>query len=296
MTTLSTPPDVPLAQVKWRVDSKPFNGRARFLPYLDAYEVARLFDQWVGPGNWSDSYTPGHGKGLFCHLSVKVGDEWVTKTDLGVPSNMEAEKGLVSDAFKRAGSLKWGVGGNVYRLPNVWAPVDAKNDKNNNPVAVPNRDTLPAIIAELAKRGFKDAAAADATNEDHDEIEAGAVTALPATDDGRGETIETTPTLPGRDMSPLPSFEEHDWLRKEIANLPDEDAKRVKEFWKQHSLPSIKDKDGLDYEQFGLITSFLDQLHEERERQVPASEAGSALVARAEAIRAKKQAPTGDSQ
>ena len=169
---IDAPPDVPLADVKWRVDSEPSSrGTARFIPYLNAEIVAGLLDSWVGPGCWSDAYEPAPGKGLWCHLSIKVGDEWVTKTDIGVPSNMEAEKGQVSDAFKRAASLKWGVGRNVYRLPNVWAPVDAKQNRAGKNVAFPNAKTIPAIIDELKKQGFSDAAASEATSDHDDEAE-----------------------------------------------------------------------------------------------------------------------------
>ena len=126
---LGLAPLVPLADVKWRVDSTPSNGKARFIPYIDAYIAASLLDEWVGPENWKDDYSLApHGKALMCHLGIKhpVSGEWVSKTDVGVASNTEAEKGTVSDAFKRAASLKWGVARNVYRLPNVWAVVNVK--------------------------------------------------------------------------------------------------------------------------------------------------------------------------
>lgn len=276
MSALPTPPDCPLADVKWRVDSKPTNGRARFIPYINAEVLATLLDEWVGPECWSDRYEQAHGKGLWCHLSVKVGDEWVTKTDIGVPSNMEAEKGQVSDAFKRAGALKWGVGRNVYRLPNVWAPVDEKANRNGEKVAYPNKQTIPAIIDELKKQGFTDAAASEATSDE---------------DLGGGESTPTgAPAATTAPSSDAATFDEHDWLRKEIAALSPDEKKSLVAWWKQHGLPSITDKDVLTAGQFESVTSYLDELHEMRER---VSNDPNDLAARAQALADKAKAPKG---
>lgn len=292
-------PDVKLADVKWRVQGRPTNGRVAYVPYVDATTVARLLDEWVTPFGWRDDYDTAHGKGMWCHLSVKSGDEWVTKNDVGVPSNMEAEKGLVSDAFKRVASIKWGVARNVYDLPTLWAPCDERANRNGEKVAYPNAQTIPAIIAELKKRGFSDAAAADATTDHDDEPES----------KSEPEDLESAPA----NASPEPaSFAQHDWLRKEMAGLSAPDKRRVQDWWKDQNLPSIKTKDNLSLEQFDAALLFLNALAEEREKRLAraeqvagengtsvvaaqeiASNDADALVARAEAIRAKKVAPKG---
>lgn len=150
-------PDAPLDLVEWRVDSKPFerdgSHRCRYVPYLDAARVATLLDQWVGPDRWRDIYEPAEVAGqtvLWCHLEIRFGEVWVRKSDLGTPSNMEAQKGLVSDAFKRAAILKWGVGRNVYMLPTLWAPCDVDSKGN----ARPNRETSRSIRDSLHQRGI----------------------------------------------------------------------------------------------------------------------------------------------
>lgn len=157
--TLTAAPSVPLARVEWRVDGKPTGDasdtRCRFVPYLDARDIAELLDDWVGPANWCDHYEAGviDGKpAMWCHLSIRVGDEWVTKTDVGVPSNFEGQKGAVSDAFKRAGCLKWGVGRNVYELPTLWAP--CRVDQKGN--AWPNERSLGSIRSQLRQAGLDD--------------------------------------------------------------------------------------------------------------------------------------------
>lgn len=151
-------PTATFDQIEWRVDSKPFerNGShsCRYVPYLDAAGVAAMLDAWVGPFNWSDRYEHSTFVGkpaLICVLSVREtkDDAWVGKTDVGVPSNSSPEKGMLSDAFKRAATLKWGVGRNVYEMPTVWAPCDVDNKGN----ARPNKQTMGGIKAALAQAG-----------------------------------------------------------------------------------------------------------------------------------------------
>lgn len=151
-------PIVALADVEWRVDGKPTQGdgptRARFVPYVDVTTVTGLLDKWVGPENWRDEYALGELAGkpvLWCYLSVRVnGDEWITKRDVGVASNFEAQKGMVSDALKRVACIKWGIARNVYDLPNLWAP--CRVDQKGNAWPVPQ--TLTVIHEELAKLGY----------------------------------------------------------------------------------------------------------------------------------------------
>lgn len=153
-------PLVPLADVLWKVDSEPTQGqgspRARFVPYVNGATVAKLLDEWVGPGNWFDEYELGEVAGrpvLWCILSVRIGDDWVAKRDVGVAPNFQAEKGTVSDAFKRVACIKWGVARNVYTLPSLWAPCKV-TEKNGKRRAWPSPQTLPALHEELTKLGY----------------------------------------------------------------------------------------------------------------------------------------------
>lgn len=192
--TLEKAPPVPLDQVEWRVDGKPSEARqggghvSRFVPYIDASIVARLLDEWVGPGRWRDEYHAGELAGnrvLWCHLSIEVRPgEWVTKIDVGKPSSYEAEKGNVSDAFKRAASLKWGAGRNVYDLPgDLWAPCRTYTT-NKGTFALPNADTIPALIRQLKERGFDTSGVKvkDAPNDDRPDEPATSDEPEPASD------------------------------------------------------------------------------------------------------------------
>lgn len=100
--------------VFWRID-RAYNGWARVLCYLDARAVMDRLDEAVGPENWRDTYeeTPS-GKNI-CTLFIRVGDQWVSKSDGAGNTNIEGDKGGLSDAFKRA-AVKWGIGRHLYSL------------------------------------------------------------------------------------------------------------------------------------------------------------------------------------
>lgn len=88
------------------------------LLYKDARCDMRLLDETIGPESWQCRYESIDGK-LFCSVGVKCDGEWVWKSDTGVPSNMESQKGEASDAFKRAG-FRWGIGRELYTAPRIW--------------------------------------------------------------------------------------------------------------------------------------------------------------------------------
>jgi hypothetical protein len=156
-------PDAPLDKVEWRVDGKPMerDGKtmSRFVPYLDAPTVAGLFDEWAGSTGWSDSYRVVDVLGkpaLECTIRVvgSDGETWVAKTDVGVASNFEPQKGAFSDAFKRCASIKWGVGRNVYDLPTLVAPCRVTKRPGKDDQAWPTGETMPSILKQLKALGF----------------------------------------------------------------------------------------------------------------------------------------------
>ena len=54
---------------------------------------------------------------------------WVCKEDTGTESNTEAEKGLASDSFKRAG-FNWGIGRELYTAPLIYVKSEDKTGEN----------------------------------------------------------------------------------------------------------------------------------------------------------------------
>lgn len=117
-------------RVSWRVgstDGEKKHGLA--LAYIDARDVMQRLDDVLGPENWQDRYEV-HGGKTICYLSLRVSrnddnNGWVTKADAAGDTVVEAEKGAVSDAFKRA-AVKWGIGRYLYDLDSPWVEIEAR--------------------------------------------------------------------------------------------------------------------------------------------------------------------------
>lgn len=98
------------------------------LAYLDARDVMDRFDTVCGPAGWQCRYSHANGKTV-CDIGVRVqreGEsqaEWVWKADGAGDSDIEAEKGALSDAFKRA-AVRWGVGRYLYGVSSPWVDLD----------------------------------------------------------------------------------------------------------------------------------------------------------------------------
>lgn len=115
--------------IEVRVQSATEKG-ALLLLYKDARCDMRLLDEAVGAENWQCRYKETKGR-LFCEVGIRSGDEWVWKEDVGIPSNMESEKGEASDAFKRA-CFKWGIGRELYTAPHMFVPKGSCNIGHNS--------------------------------------------------------------------------------------------------------------------------------------------------------------------
>tara|TARA_Y100001963_G_scaffold151714_1_gene235098 strand:- start:1858 stop:2496 length:639 start_codon:yes stop_codon:yes gene_type:complete len=105
----STPEEL----IKHRPSGKDKFGKEKMLDYIDARFCMDRLDEAVGPLNWRQEFQSINGT-LFCGVSILTkGGEWITKWDCGTESNFEKEKGLASDAFKRA-CVSWGIARDLY--------------------------------------------------------------------------------------------------------------------------------------------------------------------------------------
>lgn len=105
--------------VHWRIGHKAKSGdKAMVLAYLDSRDVMKRLDEVCGD-MWQDRY-PFKG---CCEIGIKIGDEWLWRSNGAGETQVEAEKGEYSDAFKRAAVL-WGVGRYLYYLKNYWVEID----------------------------------------------------------------------------------------------------------------------------------------------------------------------------
>lgn len=98
-------------------------GSALALAYIDARDVMDRLDAVAGPANWATTYEETAKGRILCRLSIRHEGEWIMKTDGAGDTDVEGEKGAISDALKRA-AVSWGIGRYLYDLGNVWAPCD----------------------------------------------------------------------------------------------------------------------------------------------------------------------------
>lgn len=113
----------PADAISWRVGSTTQDkSKGLALAYLDARDVMDRLDFACGPGGWQCRYSHANGKTV-CDIAIKVGDEWIWKADGAGDTDVEAEKGALSDAFKRA-AVRWGIGRYLYGLPSPWVELE----------------------------------------------------------------------------------------------------------------------------------------------------------------------------
>lgn len=114
--------EFPQGQVTFRPGKITSDG-AKGLPlaYIDARDVMERLDSIMGC-DWKDEYY-FNGVRTMCRILLKINNEWIGREDGAGDTNIEGEKGGLSDAFKRA-AVKWGVGRYLYDLSFMYAPVD----------------------------------------------------------------------------------------------------------------------------------------------------------------------------
>lgn len=124
----------PIEEISWRVGptnekrkaaDEPFRGQP--LCYVDARTVMDRLDSVCGFDGWQNTYTPGVGTSIVCNIGIRVAGDWLWKSDGAGATDMEAEKGTLSDAFKRA-AVRWGVGRYLYEVKAPWFELDAKKN------------------------------------------------------------------------------------------------------------------------------------------------------------------------
>lgn len=111
----------PPERVSWRVGAT--NGtRGLALAYIDARDVMERLDEIVGPAGWQCRYPHANGKTV-CEIGIFYNEEWIWKADGAGDTDVEAEKGALSDAFKRA-AVRWGLGRYLYDIESVWVEIE----------------------------------------------------------------------------------------------------------------------------------------------------------------------------
>jgi len=169
----------PPESVSWRVGSvNKTSKRGLALAYLDSRDVQDRLDAVCSPENWQCRYPHALAKTV-CEIDIWVeGRGWVTKSDGAGDSDIEAEKGALSDAFKRA-AVKWGVGRYLYNLASPWValtddckhiadaeiprlqallrPGGATKPAANSPKAMALKGQLTALVKNIRETASEDA-------------------------------------------------------------------------------------------------------------------------------------------
>src|SRR5262245_10228555 len=118
-------------EVKWKPQAVSGN-RALAVAFVDARVIQDRLDDVVGSENWQDTYECLPDGAVVCRLRVRLGTEWITKTDVGgqseQPDEGDRRKAAFSDALKRA-AVKFGIGRYLYRLEGVWVGFDPQKKR-----------------------------------------------------------------------------------------------------------------------------------------------------------------------
>jgi hypothetical protein len=111
------------SKVSWRVGATTKNkSKGMALAYIDARDVMERLDDVCGIGNWQCKYSHA-GQKTICDIGIRINNEWVWKANGAGDSDVEAEKGAASDAFKRA-AVVWGVGRYLYDIKSPWVELN----------------------------------------------------------------------------------------------------------------------------------------------------------------------------
>lgn len=131
--------------LEWRVQSKGISkssGKpwAQVLVYVTSRAVQNRLDSVCGKGGWTSEIKKLDGGAYTCRLSIWVESvdkdngqiitgtgRWVSKEDGADETNIEATKGGISGAIKRA-AVQWGIGRYLYEFGESWATFGEKEN------------------------------------------------------------------------------------------------------------------------------------------------------------------------
>jgi hypothetical protein len=108
--------------IEWRIQqSGEKNGKkwAMVLAYITNRAIMERLDEVFGIAGWQNNFEPLPDGGAICGISAKINSEWITKYDGADKTQIEAVKGGLSSAMKRA-AVQWGMGRYLYNLPTTF--------------------------------------------------------------------------------------------------------------------------------------------------------------------------------
>lgn len=121
----------PASDVEWKPGATSRDKtKGLAMAYVSNRAIMQRLDDVCGPAGWRNEYRSAPEGGVLCGISIRVtyadgAVEWVTKWDGAENTDVEAVKGGLSGAMKRAG-YQWGIGRYLYELPSVWVRLDER--------------------------------------------------------------------------------------------------------------------------------------------------------------------------
>lgn len=132
--------------IEWRIMQSGKGAKgiwAKCLAYVTNRAIMDRLDELVGIERWANEYKEGPGGGVICGISIFIKSEthpdgvWITKWDGAENTAVEAIKGGLSGAMKRA-AVQWGIGRYLYHLEEGWADI-----KDNGKFRATLKDKTP---------------------------------------------------------------------------------------------------------------------------------------------------------
>jgi hypothetical protein len=125
------------------------------LAYVTNRAIMNRLDEVCGPENWKNEFKAAPDGGILCGISIKVGDEWVTKWDGAENTDIEAVKGGLSGAMKRA-AVQWGIGRYLYKLEESWINANENGAyRGKTKDGTPFKWDAPALPSWVLPKGSK---------------------------------------------------------------------------------------------------------------------------------------------
>lgn len=171
-------------------------GKANMLLYIDSRAVVSLLNETIGNLNWQSEFYEVNGQTIG---RIGIYDEdknqWVWKSDTGSESNIEAEKGLISDIYKRVMS-RWGVC-ELYSAPKISVPDDGFGNSGYKVAEILYNDHREITHLVIVNRFGKEVFRWDADKQVQSQASTAtmpapkATTKKSTTDDNRDEIIQS---------------------------------------------------------------------------------------------------------
>lgn len=131
------------------------DGKANMLLYIDSRAVTRILDEHLGNLNWQSEFYEVNGQTMG---KISIYDEerniWVSKSDTGSESNIEAEKGLISDIYKRILS-RFGIM-ELYSSPKIVIDDDGYGNKGYKVSHIEYNDNRQIVSLKIVNRFNKE--------------------------------------------------------------------------------------------------------------------------------------------